>query len=155
MSHYYAFDDVNDVTVQFVYKEIETTLALEKEYARYSLLEFIKTKGNRHRLLILVCLGFFSQWSGNGIISYYLFKVLDQVGITSQKEQLIINGCLGIWGWIVAVSASLVIDKFGRRRMFLISTFCMLIVYVPSYFRPLLISLGCHDCLLCSVCKYI
>ncbi len=93
--------------------------------------EFFKTKGNRHRLVILVTLGFFSQWSGNAIISYYLTKVLDQVGITNQKEQLEINGGLGIWGWIVALGSSLLIDKFGRRKMFLLSTFLMMIVYVP------------------------
>lgn len=134
LAHYFAYDDEHDVTVQFVHKEIETTLALEKEYSKYSIFQFFKTKGNRHRLFILVTLGFFSQWSGNAIISYYLTKVLDQVGITDQKEQLEINGGLGIWGWIIAVSSSLVIDKFGRRKMFLISTFSMMIVYVTSFF---------------------
>ena len=132
LAHYFANDDENDITVQFVHKEIETTLALEKEYAKYSIFEFFKTKGNRHRLLILVTLGFYSQWSGNAIISYYLTKVLDQVGITNQKEQLEINGGLGIWGWIVAVASSLLVDKVGRRKLFLTSTFLMMIVYVYS-----------------------
>jgi len=142
LAHYYAFDDTNDITVQFVHREIETTLALEKEFAKYSIFEFFKTKGNRHRLLILVTLGFFSQWSGNAIISYYLTKVLDQVGITNQKEQLEINGGLGIWGWIIAVTCSLLIDKVGRRKMFLISTFSMMLVYV---------SLSHRLCLICSL----
>lgn len=132
LAHYFAFGDEHDITVQFVHKEIETTLALEKEFSKYSIFEFFKTKGNRHRLFILVTLGFFSQWSGNAIISYYLTKVLDQVGITDQKEQLEINGGLGIWGWIIAVGSSLLIDKFGRRKMFLISTFSMMLVYVLS-----------------------
>jgi Sugar (and other) transporter len=133
LAHYFAFDDEHDVTVQFVHKEIETTLALEKEYAKYSIFEFFKTKGNRHRLLILVTLGFYSQWSGNAIISYYLTKVLDQVGITNEKEQLEINGGLGIWGWLIAVGSSLVIERFGRRKMFLLSTFFMMVVYVRSF----------------------
>jgi MFS-type transporter involved in bile tolerance (Atg22 family) len=81
-------------------------------------------------LLILVTLGFYSQWSGNAIISYYLTEVLNQVGITDQKTQLEINGGLGIWGWIIAVTSSLYCDKVGRRKLFLISTFCMMIVYV-------------------------
>ena len=140
LAHYFAFDDENDITVQFVHKEIETTLALEKEFAHYGIFEFLKTKGNRWRLLILVTLGFYSQWSGNAIISYYLNKVLDQVGITDQKTQLEINGALGIWGWIIAVISSLVIDRFGRRKMFLIATFSMMLVYVlPSLQIPLLI----------------
>ena len=33
---------------------------------------FFKTKGMRKRLLIIIIVGFFSQWAGNGIISYYL-----------------------------------------------------------------------------------
>ena len=130
ISHYFANDDENDITVQFVHKEIETTLALEKEFAHYTIWEFFKTKANRHRLLILVTLGLFSQWSGNAIISYYLTQVLNQVGITDQKTQLEINGGLGIWGWIVAVVSSLYCDKVGRRKLFLLSTFCMMIVYV-------------------------
>jgi hypothetical protein len=138
LAHYFAYDDEQDITVQFVQKEIETTLALEKEYAKYSIFEFFKTKGNRHRLLILVTLGFYSQWSGNAIISYYLTKVLDQVGITDQKEQLEINGGLGIWGWIVAVGSSLLIEKLGRRKMFLTSTFLMMLVYVCPMKRYLI-----------------
>jgi len=151
LAHYFAFDDEQDITVQFVHREIETTLALEKEFSKYSIFEFFKTKGNRHRLFILVTMGFFSQWSGNAIISYYLTKVLDQVGITDQKEQLEINGGLGLWGWIVAVSCSLMIDKFGRRKMFLLSTFSMMLVYVPLLNRDFLINVVCNDRLRSSI----
>jgi hypothetical protein len=30
----------------------------------------VKTKGNRYRVFIVLCMGLFSQWSGNGLVSY-------------------------------------------------------------------------------------
>lgn len=30
----------------------------------------VSTKGNRYRIFLVVCMGLFSQWSGNGLISY-------------------------------------------------------------------------------------
>ena len=41
--------------------------SLEKEFEGNSWSELWRKPGNRHRLIILVSLGFFSQWSGNGL----------------------------------------------------------------------------------------
>src|SRR6478735_9346327 len=45
--------------------------------------DFLKTPGNRRRLLVLVTMGTGSNWVGNGIIAYYLSPALKLVGITS------------------------------------------------------------------------
>lgn len=37
---------------------------------------------------IIVALAFFSQWSGNGLVSYYLNKVFDSIGITDPTTQV-------------------------------------------------------------------
>ena len=55
-------------------------------------LTLVKTSGNRRRLLIAIAIGWFSQWSGNGLVSYYLNKVFDTIGITSTTTQLLITG---------------------------------------------------------------
>jgi Sugar (and other) transporter len=44
--------------------------------------------GNRKRMRIIVALAFFSQWSGNGLVSYYLTDVLDTIGITDPTIQV-------------------------------------------------------------------
>jgi hypothetical protein len=36
---------------------------------------------------IIIALAFFSQWSGNGLVSYYLNKVFDSIGITDPTIQ--------------------------------------------------------------------
>lgn len=48
-------------------------------------------------MVIIVSIAFFSQWSGNGLVSYYLNKVFDSIGITDPTIQLLINGILAIW----------------------------------------------------------
>lgn len=30
----------------------------------------VSTEGNRYRVFIVLCMGLFSQWSGNGLVSY-------------------------------------------------------------------------------------
>ena len=54
---------------------------------------------------IVIAMAFFSQWSGNGLVSYYLTKVSDQIGITGTGTQLLINGILQIWNFSWAVYA--------------------------------------------------
>ena len=104
LAHVHAEGDANDELVQLEFEEIKETLAIEKEAEQTGWLELFKTKGNRHRLLILVSAGLFSQWSGNGLVSYYISGVLDGIGITDSHTQLVINGVLNIWNCIVATT---------------------------------------------------
>jgi len=78
---------------------------------------------------IIIALAFFSQWSGNGLVSYYLNAVFDTIGITSTDIQTLINGILQIWNFAVALYAGSLCEKAGRRKLFLISNVGMLIFF--------------------------
>jgi hypothetical protein len=56
----------NDELVQLEYEEIKETIKMEKEFDRQAWSTLWSTRGNRHRLIILITAGLFSQWSGNG-----------------------------------------------------------------------------------------
>lgn len=117
--------------VRAEYVEIKETLALEKEFAKkVKWAELFATPGNRKRSLICFIQGFFSQWSGNGLVSYYLVPVLETIGITSSSEQAGLNGGLQIWNFIVALWAAFNIDRFGRRPMVITSTAAMLVIFI-------------------------
>lgn len=58
-------------------------------------------------------------------MSYYLVPVLNSVGITDAKTQNIINGTLQIFNYFTAIGTAFLIDRFGRKRLFLISTIGM------------------------------
>ncbi|KAK1822913.1 hypothetical protein LTR12_002635 [Friedmanniomyces endolithicus] len=83
------------------YQEVLETMALEKDA------------------------GFFSQTAGAGIVSYYIFLVLGQIGITDSKSQLVLTGCLTIFNFAIAGGMAFTIDWIGRRPLFLTATFGM------------------------------
>ncbi|RQM06891.1 hypothetical protein DH86_00000036 [Scytalidium sp. 3C] len=130
LANVHAMGNEQDELVQLEYHEIRQTIQLEQEYEKNSYLELIRTPGNRHRLIILLALGFFSQWSGNGLVSYYIHTVLDQIGITNSTTQLLINGILQICNMIVATGVCFFVDKVGRRVLFLIATTGMLCTFI-------------------------
>ena len=47
----------------------------------------ISTPGNRRRMRIIVAIAFFSQWSGNGLASYYLNQILTDIDIKDPNTQ--------------------------------------------------------------------
>lgn len=80
-------------------------------------------------MIIIVAIAFFSQWSGNGLVSYYLKQVLISIGITDATIQLLINGILAIWNLFWAVLASFLVERVGRRLLFLTSCIGMLLAF--------------------------
>lgn len=129
MKHHDGYN--NPELVNYELLEISATLQAEKEAATAaSYADMWKTKGNRHRLFISISLAFFAQWVGNGVVSYYLPLVLQAVNVTSVRDQTLISGCLQVWNLFWAVGAAALVDKLGRRLLFITSAATMLISYV-------------------------
>jgi sugar porter (SP) family MFS transporter len=112
--------------VEAEFDEICTTSELERASSKNKWSDIWSTKGNRHRVLVVVGLGLFSQLSGNALVSFYMTKILDSICITGEKEQLEINGGLNIYNWVVSLVSSLCVEKIGRRPLFLASSILML-----------------------------
>jgi MFS family permease len=67
---------------------------------------------------------------GVAVVSYYLTLVLDTVGVTDPDTQTLINGLLQIFNFIAAGSAALLVDRLGRRTLFLCSAVGMLVSFI-------------------------
>lgn len=128
---YHADGDETSPLVEFELEEIETTLALEKQFKQTtSYADMLRTKGNRHRTFISITLGVFGQWNGVGIAAYYLAPILGSLGIVSVTNQTMISGFLQVWNLFLAVFAAFSVDRFGRRKLFMISSLGMLCSYI-------------------------
>lgn len=131
LGKYHANGDLDNPTVQFEFHEIRETLRLEFQYQKTSsYLDFFKTKGNRYRLMLLASLGLFSQFSGNGLVSYYATDVYNSIGIKDPDTQLGLNGGLTIMSLIVSVSCALLVDRVGRRPLFIAATASMCVCFI-------------------------
>lgn len=107
LAKYHANGDKSDELVVYEFNEMKTAIEAEAAAtAGISYMSFFRTKGNRKRLYILICLGFYSQWIGNGVISYYLPQILSTVGITSASAQTGLNGGLSIWSWFAGTTST-------------------------------------------------
>jgi sugar porter (SP) family MFS transporter len=130
LTKYHADGDTNSRLVRFEMAEITATLEVEKMQKMSRWGEWIATKGNRHRLLIALYIPAMLQWAGNGLTSYYLSKVLNTINITDSRTQLIINACLSVWSFLTAAFFATLVDRMGRRRLFLFGMGGMGISYV-------------------------
>ncbi|KAH6967150.1 hypothetical protein EDB82DRAFT_562962 [Fusarium venenatum] len=122
---YHAGGDESSEFVAAEFEEIRAALQLELAGSR-SWMELIQTKANRHRTFLVLCCAFFPQWSGNGLVSYYIAPVLRSIGINSQEDITLINGILQIWNMIVAMTGANLVNRVGRRPLFIVATTCML-----------------------------
>lgn len=110
--------DPSDPLVVAEFHEMKVALQLEKQVKDVGPKLFFKTPANRKRLLILLTLAVFGQWSGNGLVSYYLTKIFTSIGITSQREQTMLNGVISTVNYVTALFAAALSTRIGRRWMF-------------------------------------
>ena len=130
LAYYHADGDEQDPLVKYEYEEIKAAIDLDRAVAAsVGWISMIKTPGNRKRLTIIVTIAWFSQWSGNGLVSYYLNEVFKTIGITSSTTQLLINGILQIWNLAWAITAASLVERIGRRILFMASCTGMLLFF--------------------------
>lgn len=131
LAYYHANGDHNNATVQFEYAEMKETIRMEADANSNSgYVDFLKTKGNRWRLAILISLGIISQYSGNALFSNYINLVYEGAGITDQNQKMGLTGGERILYLSVSIYASTLIDKVGRRPFFLGGTLGMVLSFV-------------------------
>lgn len=65
LAKYHAEGDRESEFVKAEFAQLQTTIAIELENSKKSMMDLVRTSGNRRRLLISTMLGLFTQWSGN------------------------------------------------------------------------------------------
>ncbi|KAL3496074.1 putative MFS monosaccharide transporter [Aspergillus germanicus] len=85
-----------------------------------------KTRAARRRMICVVSMSFFGQWSGNSVTSYYLPVMLESAGITSESKKLLLNGIYSVLCLFGSLTGARLMDVTGRRPLLLISLMVMI-----------------------------
>lgn len=126
---YHAEGDPNNEYVKAEFAEMVTAIQMDLETRKQSWGELISTTANIKRCALVAFIGVFSQWSGNGLVSYYLARVLETVGITAKATQNKVNLGLNCWNLVTGMTASLLVGITPRRVMYLTSVTGMFITF--------------------------
>ncbi|GAA6059513.1 hypothetical protein JCM10212_006011 [Sporobolomyces blumeae] len=119
---------MNDPLVLQELEEIEEAITREK-LNKQGFMSFFSTRGNRHRLLIIVTIACGTQTNGVALFSYYLTPVLVTIGVTSPTQQTAISGGLNLWNLCWALFGALTCERVGRRPLWIYATAGMLVSY--------------------------
>lgn len=92
--------------------------------------DLLSHKGNQRRLICATITAVGSQACGSGLISAYLPQVLNNVGMTTMKEQTLIAGIVNIWSWVVGVLVAVFINRLNKRSLFLTGTAGMIVAFI-------------------------
>ena len=90
----------------------------------------LRTAGMRRRVLISCFLGLFTQMSGNTLLSYYQNLLFNMMGYTTDYAKTRINIANACWSLMNAVVIALVVTRFRRRWMFMLSAGSMTMVFM-------------------------
>ncbi|KAI0521698.1 guanine deaminase [Xylaria bambusicola] len=130
LAKYHAEGDRESPFVKAEFAQLQTTINIELEHSKKSMIDLVRTSGNRRRLLLSTMLGLFTQWSGNTLISYYLGDILEAIGQTDSVFKQKINVAIAATSLVSGTIASLLVKRFRRRVMYLACTCSLLIVYI-------------------------
>ncbi|KAF6838426.1 major myo-inositol transporter iolT [Colletotrichum plurivorum] len=127
---YHGEGDPDSAFVAAEFFQIRETLRLEKEASTQPWRELFTGKTNVRRVTVAFCVGLFSQWAGNGLVSYYLSLVLSTIGITDRLRQNQINLSLSCWNLATgATAASVGTNYLPRRWQLLIGFGSMCVIF--------------------------
>ncbi|OBT54442.1 hypothetical protein VE04_05487 [Pseudogymnoascus sp. 24MN13] len=127
---YHAEGDTDSILAKAEMAQIKSTIKMELEHSKQSWTDMIRTSGMRRRVVIAMMLGLFTQMSGNTLLSYYSNLLFELMGYTTKFAKTRINIANNCWSFMNATALALIITRFKRRHMFMISAASMLMVFI-------------------------
>ncbi|MGY6743966.1 MAG: sugar porter family MFS transporter [Cecembia sp.] len=116
-----------DFYAEISINEIKETISKEN-LAKVNFKELLN-KNVLHFLFIGIFLAFLQQWSGVNVIIYYAADIFQAAGYTLKQMMLniVVIGSVMVLSVFITI---LTVDKFGRKRLLLLGTSSMAILYI-------------------------
>ncbi|KAI1114130.1 guanine deaminase [Nemania sp. NC0429] len=130
LAKYHAEGDRESEFVKAEFAQLQTTITIELEHSEKSMMDLVRTSGNRRRLLISTMLGLFTQWSGNTRLTFFLSSHLYPSGQLNESRLANYRFKIAAWGLVSGSIAAALVTRFRRRVMYLACTCSLIVVYI-------------------------
>ncbi len=88
------------------------------------------TRPARRRLICVVGMAWFGQYSGQAIVGYFLPLMAKTAGIANVHTDLLINALHPVVTYVASVCGASMTDRWGRRALLLYSIFLVSVCFV-------------------------
>ena len=134
LTKFHGNGNPDSAVVELECREIQESIDFEAELLGKRWWDYrplFTTRPARYRIWLVMLVTVFPQFIGGAVISYYLATILEDVGITSPNQQLLLNALNTVFSFVSGIAGSFTVDKLGRRTLFLWGTFLTGLVYIP------------------------
>lgn len=114
-----------EINVHVIQDELNVIKHVVNMYDDVSFKEVFQTKGTIKGLVISTALLTFQQCTGSTIIMFYIQTIFDETGSNIPSD--ISSTIVGVVAFIFALVALLLVDKFGRKVLLIVSSIGMFI----------------------------
>jgi MFS family permease len=104
VTHHANGDETHPI-VAIEMHEIEQSLAEvqgRSAWACFDIRSLFKSRARLYRVMLVISMAWFGQFSGNNVASYYLPMMIKNVGITETNMALLLNAIYAVTGWVAA-----------------------------------------------------
>lgn len=127
---YHAEGDPDSLLVKAEIAQIRETIKAEMEVSRQSWMDLIRPPGMRRRVYVTIFIGLFTQLSGNTLLSYYSNILFEMMGYDNDYAKTRINLANACWALLNATIIALIVTRFPRRYMYMLSATTMCLVFI-------------------------
>lgn len=131
LATYHANGSLDDELVDLEMSEIASGVTQDNINKGMTWATLLKSKANCKRFGICIAVALLTLWNGQGVISYYFSPILKSIGIIKTNDQTGINGGLQIWNFFCSLLGALLVNRVGRRPLWLASFIGMIACNVP------------------------
>jgi len=123
LAYYHGEGDRNSPIVHLSYREMIEEIVTEGSDKRWWDYRDLFSSANAWwRNVCVIGMALFSQWAGNGAVSYFMPILLEQLGVKDPKTQLLYQAILNVISFAMSTVGARFTDRLGRRPVLLIAT---------------------------------
>lgn len=131
---YHGDGKADSAVAELEFREIEEMISQETESSDKRFWDYrglFDSRGKLYRIWLLMLVSIFSQFIGGSVISYYMPVMLHNIGLTKPGTELLISALNTVFSFLGGVFGCFMVDRWGRRNLFLWATFLTGLCYIP------------------------